>query len=319
MYKKHDIVPEKYKVAVLCGGNSSEREVSLDSGNCVYEALKTAGFKTEKLDPAKREDWVRLLSERFDIVFNTLHGKFGEDGTIQSVLKILGIPYTGSSFYTCHKSINKNATKKIYEYAGIPSPKGFAYFVGQKISYEECVNRLGDKFVIKPATEGSSVGAHIVRKKEDFKAALTDSIKYDDELVIESFIEGREFTVSVLGNKEAIALPVVEIVSNSEFYDFAAKYEEGGSVHICPAEIPEELASQMQKAALQAHKVLKASGVSRTDILMDNENSIFALETNIVPGMTNTSLLPDAARQAGLSYEELCAELVYLGLERAGK
>ncbi|MCF0104592.1 MAG: D-alanine--D-alanine ligase [Eggerthellaceae bacterium] len=319
MYKKHKIKPQNYKVAVLCGGNSSERGVSISSGTGVHKALVDSGFDVGVLDPSKKEDWIKLFTSDFDIVFNALHGKFGEDGTMQSILEMLDMPYTGPGVYACKTSMNKNVSKILYNAAEIPAPKSFCLFRGDKISFNECVEKVGAKFIIKPATEGSSVGAHIVTEEFQFLPMLEDAFIYDDELVVESFIEGREFAVSVLGNDDPRALPVIEIVPKSAFYDFVSKYEEGGAEHICPAELPEKITELIQHAALSAHMVLKANGVSRSDVLMDQNENIYVLETNAIPGMTPTSLLPDAARASGLSYEELCTEMVYLGLEIFGK
>ena len=319
MYKKHEINPKAYKLAVLCGGNSSERKVSIMSGETVLEALKKVGFQAEILDPASKEDWIKLLTSDFDIAYNALHGKFGEDGTIQSVLEMLNIPYTGPGIYPCRKSMNKNITKSLYRLAGLPTPESFGLARGDDITYLECVERLGPKFVIKPATEGSSVGAHMIHKEDEFKPGLEDAFKYDDEIIVESFIEGREFTVPVLGNRDAKALPVIEIVPKAAFYDFASKYDQGGAEHICPAHIAPDTARAMKEAALGAHKVLKADGLSRSDFMMDKDDNIYLIETNAIPGMTKTSLFPDSAAAEGMSYEELCTEIVYLGLERFWK
>lgn len=311
--------PKDYSVAVLYGGTSGEREVSLNSGTCCAHALEELGFSVTLLDPASRDDLRRLIDEPFDVAFLALHGKGGEDGTVQGFLETLRIPYTGSGILSTALAINKGKTKELYEQAGL---RVAASVIVEKndvlddADREEIIRTCGMPCVVKPVTEGSSLGMTIVRRAEDLPRAIETALAVDDEAMVEQFIDGTELTVGVMGSDDPVAFPVIQIVSNNdEFYNYHAKYAAGGSTHICPAPLPADVTEQAQGMAVAAHAVLGCKGISRTDIMLDSEGRCWVLETNTLPGMTNTSLIPDAARAIGMEFPHVCEKLIELALE----
>lgn len=312
-------------IALLYGGSSSEREISILSGKNVGEALESLGYNVVYIDPSKPEDMEKLNSQSFDLAYIALHGRGGEDGTIQARLEALNIPYTGTKVQASANAINKNKSKIIYEQNNVSTAKYFCATKGESYDLDEIIDITGEDVVVKAASEGSSIGLYFANGKEQINEAIKKAFEFDDEVIIETRIPGREFTCAVLefkdkgifkdqnavlieGNKAA--LPVIEIVPKNEFYDFESKYDEGGSEHICPAKIDEELSKKIQKIALDCHKALDCSGFSRTDVRVNDNNEAYALETNTIPGMTSKSLVPDAARAVGISFEELCEILV---------
>ncbi len=311
--------PKDYAVAVLYGGTSGEREVSLNSGKCCGRALEEKGFSVTLLDPASRDDLKRLIDETFDVAFLALHGKGGEDGTLQGFLETLGIPYTGSGILANAIAINKGKSKELYESAGLRVAA--SVLVGRNdvlddADRQEIVDTCGIPCVVKPSTEGSSLGMTIVRDAGDLQEALDTALAVDDEAMVEQFIDGIELTVGVMGSDDPTAFPVIQILSNDdEFYNYHAKYAAGGSTHICPAPISEEATEQAQGMAVAAHAVLGCKGISRTDIMLDKEGRCWVLETNTLPGMTDTSLIPDAARAVGMSFGDVCEKLIEMALE----
>lgn len=310
------IDPHNVSVAVLAGGKSGEREISLVSGQAVYDALKTAGFNVDMLDPAEKKDLVKLINDDFDVAFLALHGKWGEDGTIQGMLEIIGVPYTGPNVWSSATAIDKAKTKTIYEQVGVPTPKSFLLTSPQDMSVEEIVSEFGNSCVIKAATEGSALGVYLCEGEEAIKQALEKVFTIDNKAIVEALVKGEEYTVGVLGTEDPRALPVIKIIPINEFYDFESKYAEGGSKHVCPAPLSEELTLKAQEIAVLAHKALECDGVSRTDLLLDEEGAFWALETNTIPGMTPTSLLPDAAQAIGMGFTELCVALIEDALVR---
>lgn len=307
--------PSQCRVALLAGGKSNEREISLASGKGAREALEAAGFPVTMIDPADKNDLKKLIDEAFDVAFLCMHGKFGEDGTIQGLLDVLGIPYTCSGVWSSALAMDKSKTKIFYERNNVPTPPSLTVFKDDAIDVAEVVKKLGSNVVVKPATEGSAIGVFIVNGEEEIVEALRRAFEIDSEVLIERYVKGREFTVAVLGNKDAVAFPVIEIVPKSDFYDFESKYAPGGSQHICPANIPDDLASRLKDAAVAAHVALSCSGTSRSDFLMEEDGTFWVLETNTIPGMTATSLLPDAASAAGMTFPELCTKLIEFALE----
>lgn len=307
------------KVLVLYGGKSKEREVSLRSGRAVADALSQKGFEVNVLD-LNENSVASIVADRPDVAFIALHGKYGEDGTVQGLLDILEIPYVGSDVLTSAVCINKATTKKILAYEQLPT----APFVilnterGPKTGLAEMadkvVKELGLPVVVKPATQGSSIGTTIVKKEEALIPALETALGYDGELVVERFIDGTEVTASVLGNEDAEVLPLIEIVAENEFYDYEAKYTPGMSHHIIPARISERARVRVEEIALKTYHAFKCRGFSRVDFIVDKNDNPFVLEINTIPGMTSLSLFPDAARAAGMSFEDLCARLVELAL-----
>lgn len=307
--------PRSCRVALLAGGKSNEREISLASGDGAREALLLGGFSVVDIDPADPSDLKRLIEEHFDVAFLCLHGKYGEDGTVQGLLDIIGIPYTCSGVWSSALAMDKAKAKVFYEKAGVPTPPSVTIRKGQVVDVASIIDQLGEHVVVKPGSEGSAIGVFIVDGEDAITKALSKALEIDDEVLVERYISGTELTVAVLGNEDAVALPIIEIIPRSTFYDFESKYAADGSQHICPARLPEDLAKKVQAEAVKAHKALSCSGTSRSDFILEENGSCWCLETNTIPGMTATSLLPDAAKAAGMSFSELCKKLIDLALE----
>ncbi len=309
--------PATCRVALLSGGTSGEREISIASGDGAEAALKEAGFPVDRFDPANKDDLKALIDGDYDVAFLCLHGRHGEDGVIQGFLETIGLPYTGPGVWSSAIAINKARSKDFYRLAGVPTAPSVTLHAGESYTVADIIAQVGEHVVVKPASEGSSIGVSIVSGADAIETAIDEAFGHDTEVVVEKFISGREFTVAVIGNEQPRALPVIEIIAQKgEFYDFESKYAAGGSKHICPAELPEEETATIQREAVGAHKALNCEGVSRTDFILDEEGKPWALETNTIPGMTSTSLLPDAARAAGIPFPQLCTMLVQYALER---
>jgi D-alanine-D-alanine ligase len=296
-------------IAVLMGGWSNERPVSLMSGNGVADALESQGYKVSRVDMDRNVAAV-LTGIRPDVVFNALHGVPGEDGSVQGMLDLMQIPYTHSGMVTSVIAIDKELTKQRLVPGGVPMPKGT--IVASESLYAG--DPLPRPYVLKPVNEGSSVGVAIVKADSNYGNPISRDAKGPwqefDELLAEPFIKGRELTVAVLGDR---ALCVTELKPKSGFYDFDAKYTDGLTEHVCPAQIPAEIENYMLELALKSHRLLGCKGASRTDFRWDDElgkAGVFALETNTQPGMTPLSLVPEQAKQVGISYEELVDILV---------
>lgn len=311
----HD--PKETKVALLAGGTSGERPISLKSAAGATEALQEAGYEVEQLDPAEKESLQKLIDGDYQVAFLCLHGKGGEDGAIQGFLQTVGIPYTCSGIFGSAVSIDKARAKVFYEKEGIPTPQSMTIKRGDDYSIEQIQGELGQKVVVKAATEGSSIGVYIVDTAEALREALEEALQIDTKVVLERYIAGKELTCVVLGEGDAAqALPIIEIIPQNDSYDFESKYAPGGSEHICPARLDDADAERIQQFAVQAHNALGCAGVSRTDFIIQDDGSVWALETNTVPGMTKTSLLPDAVRAVGVSFPELCTIMVESALNR---
>lgn len=312
---------EKHKIALLCGGTSNEREISLASARNVEQALGELGHEVINVDTADPRFLTTLIEEQPDVAFIALHGKGGEDGTLQGVLDLMGIPYTGSGVLGSALAMDKHRTKVIYESLGLKTAPWVLLKSQERAEREACLDRISTAMelpvVVKPVDDGSSVGITIVKTKEALPKALEDAFDAGGDVLVERFIAGTEITVSVLGAGELQTLPAIEIVPKNEFYDYESKYAEGGSVHIIPARITEELGTEASKAAIQAHRGLDCYGVSRTDMIIDGNDDIWIIETNTIPGMTGTSLLPDAAQHVGISNHELYSMLIGWALERS--
>lgn len=310
------LIPKETSVALLAGGKSGEREVSLVSGKAVSDALTQAGFQVTEIDPANKEDLVKLVAGDYDVAFLALHGKWGEDGTIQGMLEILGIPYTGPNVWSSATAIDKAKTKLVYERVGVPTPRSVLLLDPDEMNAAEVVEQFGPSCVVKAATEGSALGVYLCGNQDEIAHALEEVFKIDDKVLIEAMVTGDEYTVGVLGSQDPQALPVIQIIPINEFYDYESKYAEGGSKHVCPAPLSAELTKKAQDIALLAHKGLECDGVSRTDLLLDEQGNFWALETNTIPGMTPTSLLPDAAKSIGMDFTQLCIALIEDALVR---
>lgn len=296
-------------VAVLMGGWSSEREVSLVTGAGVADALERVGYRVTRID-MDRDIATRLAEVKPDVVFNALHGSPGEDGTVQGMMDLMGLKYTHSGLATSVIAIDKQLTKSALVPHGIPMPGGMVVESETLYSHDP----LPRPYVLKPVNEGSSVGVAIVTDTSNYGNPIArDAVgpwQQFDELLAEPFIRGRELTVAVLGDR---ALCVTELQPKSGFYDFEAKYTEGKTEHICPARIPDDVTNAMLAWALQAHRVLGCKGASRSDFRWDDErgvDGVFLLEVNTQPGMTPLSLVPEQARHVGISYEQLVDILV---------
>jgi D-alanine-D-alanine ligase len=304
------------RVALIAGGTSSEREVSLKGARAVEKALRELGHKVEFFDPAT--DLLNLAQRagEFDVAFLVLHGKGGEDGTIQGFLELLGLPYQGAGVLGSALAIHKGLSKKLYQLACLPVPRGETFHKGRASSKEmvEYAKWLGFPLVVKPATHGSSVGMSIVENEKELFKALDLAFSYDDEVLIEEYIQGREITGGILEEKP---LPLVEIIpKESKYFDYETKYTPGKAEEVCPAPLDEKLTEKGQNYALTAHKVLKLRHYSRTDMIL-KDDEFFVLETNTIPGMTETSLLPLAARVAGLAFKDLVQKLLELALKKS--
>jgi D-alanine-D-alanine ligase len=308
----------KKTLALISGGKSSEREVSLNGGNQVFEALDKDKYIIKRYDPAV--DLEKLVKDAgdIDVALIILHGLYGEDGTIQGLLELLGIPYQGSGVLGSALAMNKLTSKKIYQQNGLPVPSFRAAFKNAPFDIDACVEELGLPLFVKPATGGSSIGMSRVTEKGNLKEALDKAFEYDNTVLVESYIDGTELTAAVIGNGNLTALPLVEIIPaipTSTFFDYEAKYTPGGATEICPARISPELTETIQKLAIRAHQALGLRGYSRTDMIL-KDGSFYILETNTIPGMTRTSLLPLAARTAGITFSGLLDRLIDLALEK---
>ncbi len=298
------------KIAVLMGGPGSERKVSLKSGEGVVEALRSLGADSISVIV---DDATFVVPVGVELAFNVIHGTFGEDGQVQRILESRGIPYTGEGVAGSEVAIDKIATKRRFQACGVPT----AAF---EVIAATARPTLPLPFVIKAPREGSSVGVYVVKDETTLAESLADAVKYSGELLVEDYVEGRELTVGIVGGE---ALPIIEIRPKKagEFYDFANKYnflapQAAGADHICPAPLPDEVTKRVQQAALAAHRALGLEVYSRVDVLLAVDGTPFVLEINTIPGMTPVSLLPEAAKAAGISYPELCRRIIELSLTR---
>lgn len=334
------------RVTVLMGGTTSERDVSLATGREVVKALRSVGHDVVAIDTARgflppgteqtlipdapgaapprpeelavmvRGEMAPALGElpavrQTNVVFLALHGGAGEDGRLQALLDLVGVPYTGSGYLGSALAMDKQVSKQLFEHAGVPTPAcRMAPADAATVARE-----LGFPVVVKPSKQGSTVGLTVVREPEALEAAIATAYAFDDEVVIEKYIEGRELTVGILGER---ALPVVEIRPKHTIYDYECKYTKGMSEYLVPAPLTDEQASVIQELALRAHRALKLRGYSRIDFRMDAGGHFFCLEANSLPGMTQTSLLPKAAAAAGISFPALCDQIVRAALVARG-
>lgn len=337
------------KILVLCGGLSPEHDVSMKSGSLIAAALAQRGhsvalcdifrpvasqkyaafgkgggeifdipkeptslssMRAEYSDGRQIGHGVLELAMRADLCFLALHGGFGEDGHVQAVLESYGIKFTGSKMAACHASMDKNISKLLCRRAGVRVPEGILVFRGEKMP------DVSFPAVVKPCGCGSSVGVSFVYGKEQLESALCAAFEYDDGVIVEDMIDGREFSVSVLGDT---ALPSVEIIPRGESYDFVSKYQAGMTDEICPGRLTKEEEARVGALALAAHRALGMDDFSRSDFILGNDGKFYYLETNALPGMTKTSLLPLAAKTAGIEYGELCEKICALALERNKK
>jgi D-alanine-D-alanine ligase len=292
------------KVAVLLGGRSAEREVSLKSGGMVLAALRNAGVDAHPFDPRDR-GLEELIHERFDRVFIALHGRYGEDGTMQGALELLGIPYTGSGVLASALAMDKWRTKLVWQAAGVPTPRYELLAAGT--DFAAVAARLGLPIMVKPANEGSSIGMSKVKHAADLDEAYALAANYDPLVIAEQFIDGTELTGGILGRE---ALPLIRLETPRDFYDYEAKYIADDTRYILPCGLPEEAERAIRAAGLRAFDALGCRGWGRVDLMLDRAGNPYFLEVNTSPGMTDHSLVPMAARHAGISFEALCVRIL---------
>ena len=306
---------KKRTVALLSGGISSEREVSLNSGNQVFEALDKEKYRVIRYDP--KTDLPRLVAEAddIDVALVILHGPFGEDGTVQGLLDLLGIPYQGAGVLGSAAAMNKLAAKRLYAQCGLPVPAYRVIETESGFDADACIADIGLPLVVKPVAAGSSVGMTIVRDASALKPAVQSALAFDRQVLAEAFVDGVEVTGGVIGNDAVEALPLIEIIPGEghEFFDYAAKYTPGATQEICPARIDANLTEKAQRYAVEAHKALFCRGYSRTDMIL-KDGEFYVLETNTIPGMTQTSLFPQAAAAAGMDFTRLLDRRIELAL-----
>jgi len=300
------------RIGVLMGGPSSEREISFKSGRAIYESLRNSGLEVVAIDIATDDiqDTSRLIkSQKIDCAFIALHGRFGEDGQIQRILDRSGLVYTGSAAEASGRAMDKIVSHAIFSSNGLAVPR---YRALNKTSLSKDDGFFADlifPLVVKPVTGGSSIGLSIVDSQASLKEAIELAFSYDESIMIEEYIRGRELTVGILDEE---ALPVIEIIPKNKFFDFQAKYQSGMTDYIVPAKLAAEITRRIQQSALTAHKLLGCFGCSRVDIILSGDNVPFLLEINTIPGFTSTSLLPKAARAAGIEFNQLCMKLIEL-------
>jgi len=305
------------RLALIAGGKSSEREVSLKSGAQVYQALNQDKYDIRRYDPLT--DLERLVREakELDAALIIMHGRGGEDGSMQGLLDLLEIPYQGSGVLASALAMNKELSKTIYQQAGLKVPRALIFDRAGAPSLQEIEVALGLPVVIKPVNEGSSIGISKAPTPEALQTGLAAAFALDNRVLVEEFIQGTEVTGGVLGNARLQALPLVEIIpaSTYAFFDYEAKYQPGATEEICPARLDPELTRRAQECALTAHKALGCRGYSRTDMMV-RDQEIYVLETNTIPGMTATSLFPQGAKAAGIDFPDLLDTLINLALEK---
>lgn len=337
-------------VAVFMGGTSAERDVSLVSGATVVKGLREAGHEVLPIDPAKgfaplADSEIKALNEihekppesqglkqysnekifetikspelkKVDVVFLILHGGVGEDGTIQAMLDLMAIPYTGSGVLGSAVAMDKLLTKKLFIADSIPTPEYFLLYRGKDNNSSSIDKKIRSQFgypaIFKPTTQGSSVGLSLVKNKDDISQALEYGYQFDRELLVENYIAGRELTVAVLGKQ---ALPIAECVPKSGLYDYEHKYSDGRTEYFCPAKLPDKLAAKIQAAGLKAFQTLKCRGFGRIDFRLADDNSFYCLEVNTLPGMTSHSLVPKAAKATGLDFPGLLEKICLIAIE----
>ncbi|MBI5237170.1 MAG: D-alanine--D-alanine ligase [Deltaproteobacteria bacterium] len=288
------------KIGVLMGGVSEEREISLKTGGAVHKALLSRGYNAVSID-AGRDLAERLVRDGIEVAFLALHGRYGEDGCVQGMLEVMGIPYTGSGVQASAIAMDKVAAKKVFSYHGVSTPAFGVLGEGKRIS------GIKLPLIVKPACQGSAIGVSVVRKKSELEGAVALARRHGGAVLAEEFIEGRELTVSILDGK---ALPIIEIRPKEGFYDYTNKYTKDRTDFIVPAELKKSVEKRVEKEALTAYAALGCFGAARVDVMLDSKGEPFVLEVNTIPGMTELSLFPRAAAKAGLTYEDLVERML---------
>jgi D-alanine-D-alanine ligase len=311
------LLMKKIKMALLAGGVSTEREVSLAGAAGFEEAINLDKYELSRYDPKTDLALLARDAGSIDVAFILLHGTNGEDGTVQGYLDLLGIPYQGAGVLGSALAMDKNMAKVLYRLNGLPVADWEMAVVADKENPERLLETLQFPLVIKPIRAGSSLGMSVAKNLEELRNGIRVAYGHDSQVMVEQFVKGREITVGVLGNDDLIPLPLIEIIPGDEFtfFDYKAKYEKGASQEICPAKVDISIAEKAQEFALAAHRALQLRGYSRTDMMLTPEGNLYILETNTIPGMTPTSLLPQAAKEYGLNFSELIDRLLQLAME----
>lgn len=307
------------KIAVLLGGKSAEREISLKTGKAVANALVNLGNNVKSID-TKGEFIEDLRAFHPDLVFIALHGPLGEDGAMQGLLEILGYPYTGCDVLASSLAMNKIYTKRILKEAQIPTPRFSVirernYLMNPIKTEDLLLKDLNLPLVIKAPNQGSTIGIYFAKQRSDLNIMILEAFKFEKEILIEEFIHGREVTVAIMGNEELQILPIIEIVSHTGVYDYTAKYTKGMSDHIIPARLSKSVSNMINILAEKSYRSLGCRGFARVDFIVENDINPYVLEVNTIPGMTETSLFPDAALSAGISFDELINRFIQYALE----
>ncbi|MDR0977776.1 MAG: D-alanine--D-alanine ligase [Endomicrobium sp.] len=289
------------KIGVLYGGLSSEREVSVESGKAVLNSLRRQNLKAVGID-ADRDIADKIKKAGIDVAYIILHGPMGEDGTVQGMLELMGIPYTCSGVFASSASMDKDISKKLFKCMGVPTPD---WTIIKRFGVFKDIKKY--PVVVKPVSQGSTFGVTIVREACQFAAAVKEAFRYDSEVMAEDFISGKEITVGVLGGK---SLPVIEIIPNGEFYDFKSKYQKGGSRHIIPAKINHDVYLRAQDYAEKIFEFFKCKTLCRVDMIIDEHDEIWVIDNNTIPGMTATSLLPEACKSIGCDFDDLVLKVI---------
>jgi len=307
----------RIRIALLAGGWSGEREVSLKSGKAIYNALDKRKYDVSIYDPRVELHALMEAKGEIDLAFNLLHGKYGEDGCMQGLLDILGIPFLGSGVLSSSIAMNKKVAKDIYRNTGLRVAKEIVLRRGEEFSINEIIEILGSTSIVKPVGQGSSLGMSLCRNNKELVTGIEKAFEYDEEIIIEEYVDGREVTCCVIGNQELETLPLIEIIpeTSSRFFDYKAKYTPGACREICPADLSQSIDESVRVCARKAHQALMCSVWSRTDMIIRDEK-VYVLETNTIPGMTEQSLVPLAAKTAGLSLSELVDKMIMFSLER---
>ncbi len=303
------------KIVVIMGGTSTEAEISRQTGNAVLKALKSKGYNAVGMELHPETFAEEIRQAKPAIVFNALHGKFGEDGILQGTLEMLGIPYTGSGVLASAVTMDKAASKRVFQAEGISTPKAHTYhrFEMKRDLAAEVEKEFSLPVVVKAASQGSSIGVYIVDNLDDFAKALKEAFSYDEEVLVEQFIRGKELTVAVWGNEESKeAFPIIEITTESGRYDYESKYTKGASHHIIPARVSEAKTKEIQDLAVKTFTACGCRGVARVDMMLGEDGTPYVIEVNSVPGMTELSLVPDAGRAMGVEFPELCARILQM-------
>lgn len=310
---------KKEKVLVLMGGTSAEREISLRSGQAILKALQSLGYNAQAID-YNSYSVKEIIDYQADLVYIALHGQNGEDGSVQGMLDTLGIPYTGCGMTCSVLCMDKVLTKKLFSLEGIPCARFRIITQNERKNLqaiqETLIKNMGMPLVVKAATQGSSIGTYIVRKEADIIASIEKAFDYSQEVLVEEFIDGKELTVALIGNDDPQVLPIIEITSANEFYDYESKYTQGKCEHIIPARIEEGTRQEIISISKQVFQLMGCKGYPRIDFMLDKANHPYVLEVNTLPGMTEMSLVPDAARAAGIEFEDLVERILRLALEK---